>query len=102
MSQEEISAVSNFLIQLLRSASPLGADEIIARAQKNGYSAASVSWAIWNLVGDGVAEVTDDSRVTALLIETTRSPAPSQRHRAKRRSPDSATNSDHPPGSPSP
>jgi hypothetical protein len=64
MSQEEIRAVTNFLIQLLGSAKPLGADEIIAKAQENGFSAASVSWALWNLVGEGKAEVTDDSRVT--------------------------------------
>jgi hypothetical protein len=64
VSQEEIKAVTGFLIELLRSAKPLGADEIIARAQENGFSAASVTWALWNLVGEGKAEVTDDSRVT--------------------------------------
>jgi hypothetical protein len=64
VSQEEISAVTSFLIQLLGSAKPLGADEIIAKAQEKGFSAASVSWALWNLVGEGKAEVTDDSRVT--------------------------------------
>jgi hypothetical protein len=64
MSQEEIRAVTDYLIHLLRSANPLGADEIIAKAQENGFSAASVSWALWNLVGEGKAEVTDDSRVT--------------------------------------
>jgi len=64
VSQEEISAVTSFLIKLLGSAKPLGADEIIAKAQENGFSAASVSWALWNLVGEGKAEVTDDSRVT--------------------------------------
>ena len=64
MSQEEISAMTNFLIQLLRSARPLGADEIIVKAQENGFSTASVSWAIWKIVGDGMAEITDDSRVT--------------------------------------
>jgi hypothetical protein len=64
VSQEEIRAVTTFLIQLLGSAKPLGADEIIAKAQEHGFSAASVSWAIWNLVGEGKAEVTADSRVT--------------------------------------
>ena len=64
MSQEEIRAVTNYLVQLLRSASPLTADQIIARAQENGSSAATVSWALWNLVGEGKAEVTGDSRVT--------------------------------------
>lgn len=65
MSQEEIRAVTDFLVKLLRSTSPLGADEIIATAQENGFSASSVSWALWNLVGEGKAEVTGDSRVTA-------------------------------------
>ena len=66
MRQEEIGAVTSFLMQLLRSAKSLGADEIIARAQENGFSAAGVSWVLWNLVGDGKAEVTRDSRVTVL------------------------------------
>jgi len=65
VSQDDIEAVTTFLTQTLARGQQMDADTLIARAAEQGFSASQVMWALWNLVGQGKATVTDDSRVTA-------------------------------------